>query len=88
MKSHETVSFTTVEIQFTWALPVLPPVLIVSTLPAVKADRHPAIIKVYASLGCAFDCASKGEIESVLSTGVDPADIVYANPFKAPEYIE
>ena len=64
------------------------PVLIVTILPAVKAGRHPAIIKVYASLGCAFDCASKGEIESVLSTGVDPADIVYANPFKAPEYIE
>ena len=64
------------------------PVLIVTTLPAVKAGRHPATIKVYASLGCAFDCASKGEIESVLSTGVDPADIVYANPFKAPEYIE
>ena len=83
MKSHETVSFTTVEIEFTFGTSC-----VVSTLPAVRASLHPAIIKVYASLGCGFDCASKGEIESVLSTGVDPADIVYANPFKAPEYIE
>ena len=59
----------------------------ISQLPAVKASLNPAMIKVYASLGFGFDCASKGEIESVLSIGVNPADIVYANPFKAPEYI-
>jgi len=33
-------------------------------------------------LGCNFDCASKGEIESVLSMNVDPSRIIYANPCK------
>ena len=56
-------------------------------LTAVKACPDPAMLKVYASLGFGFDCASKGEIERVLSLGVNPTDIVYANPFKAPEHI-
>ena len=63
-----------------WALPCC-------LLTAVKAGFYPAMVKIYASLGFGFDCASKGEIEGVLSLGVNPTDIVYANPFKAPEHI-
>ena len=57
-------------------------------LTAVKANGHPAIIKVLASLGCGFDCASRGEVEKVLSLSVNPASIVYANTQKQPDYIQ
>lgn len=40
------------------------------------------MLKTLESFGCCFDCASKGEIESVLSLGVDPSRIIYANPCK------
>lgn len=34
------------------------------------------------ALGAGFDCASKGEIANVLSFGVSPEKIIYANPTK------
>jgi ornithine decarboxylase len=40
------------------------------------------MIKTLASLGCNFDCASKGELELVLGLGVQPERIIYANPCK------
>ena len=57
-------------------------------LTAVKANGHPAIIKVLASLGCGFDCASRGEVEKVLSLSVNPASIVYASPHKQPDHVQ
>ena len=49
---------------------------------AVKCNNDPGILQVLAYLGTGFDCASKAEIEQVLSLGVDSNRIVYANPCK------
>lgn len=40
-----------------------------------------------AKLGTGFDCASQAEIELVLSLGVDPSRIIYAQPCKTKSYI-
>jgi ornithine decarboxylase len=55
---------------------------------AVKCNNNPVLMRVLASLGCGFDCASKGEIESVLNIpGVGPERIIYANPCKTRSHI-
>ncbi|KAF3016078.1 hypothetical protein E8E15_006789 [Penicillium rubens] len=51
---------------------------------AVKCNRDPTFLKVLAELGTGFDCASIEEMRAVLSLGVDPARILFANPCKAP----
>lgn len=55
---------------------------------AVKCNNHKVLLAVLASLGVNFDCASKGEIESVLELGVNPERIIYANPCKTASYIK
>lgn len=54
---------------------------------AIKSNSDPMIAKVLARLGCGFDCASKAEIKQVLALGVDPKNIIYANPVKQNAYI-
>ncbi|KAI9366199.1 ornithine decarboxylase [Pilaira anomala] len=54
---------------------------------AVKCNPDPMIIKLLASLGCGFDCASKQEIQQVLDVGVESNRIVYANPCKQASFI-
>jgi len=60
---------------------------------AVKCNPDPVIVRTLASLGCNFDCASRGEIELVQKvSGMLPADIprpeiVYANPCKGRGHI-
>lgn len=54
---------------------------------AVKCNTNLEIIKLLASSGCNFDCASKSEIDTVLSLGVSPDRIVYANPCKTNSFI-
>lgn len=54
---------------------------------AVKCNPDLTIIKKLASMGTNFDCASKSEIEKVLSCGVTPDRIIYANPCKASSFI-
>ncbi|GAM21879.1 hypothetical protein SAMD00019534_050540 [Acytostelium subglobosum LB1] len=49
---------------------------------AVKCNPTMGILKVLEALGSSFDCASRNEIESVMSLGVDPSRIIYANPCK------
>jgi len=59
---------------------------------AVKCNPDPVIVKLLASLGCNFDCATMGEIDLVLNglgdelsfgrRGLAPTSIVYANPAK------
>lgn len=60
---------------------------------AVKCNPSPVIVRLLASLGCSFDCATMGEIDMVvnhlgdqLSFGRTPgkaaSGIVYANPAK------
>ena len=55
---------------------------------AVKCNPDPAIVRTLMSLGCNFDCASRGEITLVqqisnaLPADVPMPDIIYANPCK------
>ncbi|XP_068640162.1 ornithine decarboxylase 1B, chloroplastic-like [Aristolochia californica] len=55
---------------------------------AVKCNPEPAILGALAALGSGFDCASRVEIEAVLSLDVSPDRIVYANPCKAEAHIK
>jgi ornithine decarboxylase len=55
---------------------------------AVKCNPEPALLGALAALGAGFDCASRAEIETVLSLGVEPGSIVYANPCKPEAHIE
>lgn len=49
---------------------------------AVKCNDSLTVLEILAALGTGFDCASKGEIDQVLSLGVDPNRIIFANPAK------
>jgi ornithine decarboxylase len=54
---------------------------------AVKCNPDPYVLQMLASLGCGFDCASNGEIGSVLDLGIAPNRIIYANPCKAASFV-
>ncbi|EZA54029.1 Ornithine decarboxylase [Ooceraea biroi] len=54
---------------------------------AVKCNDNLLVIEVLAALGTGFDCASKNEINKVLSVGVDPSRIIFANPAKPASHI-
>lgn len=49
---------------------------------AVKCNDDDMILNKMVGLGMSFDCASRGEIQKVISLGADPSSIVYANPCK------
>ncbi|KAL2838545.1 putative ornithine decarboxylase [Aspergillus pseudoustus] len=51
---------------------------------AVKCNSDLALLRWLASLGTGFDCASTQELSLVLDLNVDPANIIFANPVKAP----
>jgi ornithine decarboxylase len=55
---------------------------------AIKCNPDEVIIKLMASMGMSFDCASKNEISKVISAGVEPNRIIYANPCKMVEQIK
>ncbi|MBA0858885.1 hypothetical protein Goshw_001460 [Gossypium schwendimanii] len=55
---------------------------------AVKSNPNPAFLKEMAALGTGFDCASLPEIETILSLGVSPDRIVFANTFKPESHIK
>lgn len=54
---------------------------------AVKCNPDPKVLKLLTELGTGFDCASKGEIEQVLSMGTSPERIIYAQPCKTNSYV-
>eukprot|EP00730_Choanoeca_flexa_P012708 TRINITY_DN4547_c0_g1_i1.p1 TRINITY_DN4547_c0_g1~~TRINITY_DN4547_c0_g1_i1.p1 ORF type:complete len:516 (+),score=150.33 TRINITY_DN4547_c0_g1_i1:84-1631(+) len=54
---------------------------------AVKCNPDPMILKALAAMGAGFDCASRAEIEAVISMGVSPTRIIYANPCKPQSHI-
>ena len=55
---------------------------------AIKCNPLPQVLKTIAHFGLGFDCASKNEIDTVLTeTGVDPSRIIYANPCKTKSFI-
>ena len=45
------------------------------------------MLRLLAALGAGFDCASKAEIDQVLTLGVQPSRIIYAQPCKTISYI-
>jgi ornithine decarboxylase len=49
---------------------------------AMKCNPDKRILQELWCSGCGFDCATQAEIQSVLSLGVDPDDIVYSHPCK------
>ncbi|KAK7578272.1 hypothetical protein V9T40_010477 [Parthenolecanium corni] len=55
---------------------------------AVKSNAHPTLLRILSALGVCFDCASKAEIKTVLSLGVHPSRIIFANPTKLPSHLE
>lgn len=57
------------------------------TVPAVKCNPDPTVLRLLAELGTGFDCASKTEIEQVLSMGTSPDRIIYAQPCKTNSYV-
>ncbi len=55
---------------------------------AVKCNPNVVIIKLLSQMGCNFDCASKEEISMVLSQGISPDRIIFANPCKMSSHIK
>ncbi|GMN42918.1 hypothetical protein TIFTF001_012129 [Ficus carica] len=70
--------------RWTNALPTIRPFYV------VKCNPDPVMLAALASLGSSFDCASRAELESVLSLalGVSPDRIIFANPCKLESHIE
>ncbi|KAK9465222.1 pyridoxal-dependent decarboxylase [Lipomyces arxii] len=54
---------------------------------AVKCNPDSKVLKLLARLGTGFDCASKKEMDLVMSLGVSASRIVYAHPCKAASFI-
>lgn len=54
---------------------------------AVKCNGDPVVLKLMASWGIGFDCASYHEIRTMLDLGVAPSQIIFANPCKTASYI-
>jgi ornithine decarboxylase len=49
---------------------------------AVKCNPDLVILQLLNNLGCNFDCASQNEIAKIISLGVPPERIIFANPCK------
>lgn len=54
---------------------------------AVKCNDNLIVIEVLAALGAGFDCASKSEINKVMSLGINSSRIIFANPAKPASHI-
>ncbi|XP_051123445.1 ornithine decarboxylase-like [Andrographis paniculata] len=54
---------------------------------AVKCNPDLSLLRELAAYGFGFDCASRSEIEAVLSLDVSPDRIIYANPCKEATHI-
>ncbi|KAJ4718802.1 Ornithine decarboxylase [Melia azedarach] len=54
---------------------------------AVKCNSDTTLLGALVALGSNFDCASRAEIEAVLTLGVSPDRIIYANPCKPQSHI-
>jgi len=65
---------------------------------AMKYNPDPVIVRLLASLGCGFDCATMGEINLVLNDlgsdlsfkpkGLQVENLIYANPSKFQSHLE
>ncbi|XP_058054965.1 ornithine decarboxylase-like [Anopheles bellator] len=54
---------------------------------AVKCNDSEIVCATLAALGASFDCASKGEIAKILSLGVAPERVIFANPMKPASHL-
>ena len=54
---------------------------------AVKCNPDKEVLRLLAKLGTGFDCASRAEIDLILSLGVPPSRIIYAQPCKTKSYL-
>lgn len=54
---------------------------------AVKCNSNLKVLQTLYSLGVNFDCASKQEIDLILSMAIQPDKIIYANPCKTNSFI-
>lgn len=54
---------------------------------AVKCNPDLQVLRLLSELGTGFDCASKTEIDQVLSMGTSPDRIIYAQPCKTNSYV-
>ncbi|CAB4027735.1 ornithine decarboxylase-like, partial [Paramuricea clavata] len=56
---------------------------------AIKCNTDPVILELMVNLGIGFDCASQVEIDTMLlSYGVEPNRIIFANPCKQLSHIK
>lgn len=55
---------------------------------AVKCNPDIEIMSLIRDMGTGFDCASIAEIDMCLKMGVDPNEIIFANPCKMPSHIK
>ncbi|GME43322.1 putative ornithine decarboxylase [Neofusicoccum parvum] len=49
---------------------------------ATKCNPDPKVLRLLAALGTGFDCASIGEIRTILDMGIDPSRIIFAHTCK------
>ncbi|ELT89428.1 hypothetical protein CAPTEDRAFT_101634, partial [Capitella teleta] len=54
---------------------------------SVKCNEDVQVLSLLAQLGTGFDCASKAEIDKILSLNVAPNRVIYANPCKQSSHI-
>jgi len=59
----------------------------VATFYAMKSNPAPEVLRVLAGQGSGFEVASIGELRMLQAFGVDPADVLFSNPVKAPGHI-
>src|SRR5438105_6742846 len=59
----------------------------VTTYYALKCNPSAEIIRTLAGLGSSFEVASYGELELLLSHGIDAADALYSNTVKPPSHV-
>lgn len=62
--------------------PLLVPQKLTPPSPAIKSNPDPHVLRLLAALGTGFDCASIGEIRTILAMGIDPSRIVFAHTCK------
>jgi ornithine decarboxylase len=54
---------------------------------AVKCNPDPRVLSRLAELGCRFEIASAPELELLRTVSVDPREVLFSNPVKAPAHI-
>ena len=54
---------------------------------AMKCNSAPEVLRALAARGAGFEIASLGELRTLQTLGIDPADVLYSNPVKSPAHI-